>query len=849
MSDSYNQVLAHPSETVEEHINEVMEKSGCEISDSLIDKELLDIIIRTHDFGKHTSWYQEYIRDVENYSKSDKMKRHSFLGAITAMFVAREVGYNEHKQVLAFYAVAKHHGHPGNLNNHSTYTDLDNNKNKYERVKKQLADILSGGERKGSARKIIRTAGVRTDNPLEELSKFVLDREYIEVLKSCEPNEDTYIGLLKYWSSLIFCDRTATAGISFHSSVNGSIKSKKIDSYIKSLDKPKPETEKELNQLRERARTNCVENADRLDCNQVGLITLPTGFGKTLTGLQTAMRRAEQKGGRVVYALPFTTIIEQTDDVIRSAFESDKLDPEYTVHHYLSDTRSVTDESDDFRNQELHAKTWRSDIVLTTFVQLFESIAGSSSVAGAKIPSLENSVVLIDEPQGISYSWWLLVGKLIDIFSEHYNTDFIIMTATQPKIASRNEFVQNVTELLDYKEQYFSFLRDNPRVEYNIHDSVIQRSNNVKGDSMSLTEVSDLTREEASSLIICNSISQVNELSKHINSSNKKSINSILGDFYGSSKIGFNREINLDELNQVMEEGQKMRKQIIKKATEYVIRAIRDYDNIVASLTTRLRPVDRKIILNIVKNILDDNDKNVKLVSTQLVEAGVDISFDEVYRDLAPISSVVQAAGRCNRSYEGEKGSVNLVYMNSTTEGADPPAEKIYQKGYRLLSPTFDTIKYFDSSSVSEYEMVLEGVEEYYKSLHRDVSPGDYSLVKMLKNADFKSLRSESLIPEVRKTADVLIINSTYSKRLVERYRGCLNSGDFNEAKVLSKLLQSYSISVPVDSLDLSNTSLYPVSQDTSDYLVLDAQQHSSQYQIKNSVGISASTSVDGQFI
>ena len=103
-------------------------------------------------------------------------------------------------------------------------------------------------------------------------------------------------------------------------------------------------------------------------------------------------------------------------------------------------------------------------------------------------------------------------------------------------------------------------------------------------------------------------------------------------------------------------------------------------------LSTRLRPTDRLALIRIVK-MLREEDVQVVAVTTQLVEAGVDFSFEAVYRDLAPIDSIVQAAGRCNRSFEQEYGEVTVWWLAEPDEQNCTPAVAVYDKGGETLLP------------------------------------------------------------------------------------------------------------------------------------------------------------------
>lgn len=135
----------------------------------------------------------------------------------------------------------------------------------------------------------------------------------------------------------------------------------------------------------------------------------------------------------------------------------------------------------------------------------------------------------------------------------------------------------------------------------------------------------------------------------------------------------------------------------------------------VLHLSTRLRPIDRLKLIETAKE-LTDRGAPLLTISTQLVEAGVDISFEQVYRDLAPIDSIVQAAGRCNRSFERDEGRVTVWWLDTPEEQTKTPAEAVYNRGTSLLPVAAETLESVrgDQTTLSETAVARTAVQTYY---------------------------------------------------------------------------------------------------------------------------------------
>jgi CRISPR-associated endonuclease/helicase Cas3 len=330
----------------------------------------------------------------------------------------------------------------------------------------------------------------------------------------------------------------------------------------------------------------CLEAADR----PPGLfrLTAPTGGGKTRAAMAFALRHALRHGHRrVIVAVPFISITEQTADVYRNIFETDGGVRVVLYHHSGAGTEDPDDDS--FRQSEvwsrLAAENWDAPIVVTTTVQLFESLFSARPGRCRKLHRLAHSVIIVDEAQALPSH---LLAPILDALREltaHYGATVVLSTATQPAFEAVASF-RNLpaTEIVDEPAQHFQSLS---RVAY---EWQLDRP-------MSWVEVADLLRSEPQVLAVVNTKTDATSL--------------------------------LDALS----------------------------DPDALHLSTLLCGAHRRRVLAEVSRRLGAGEP-CRLVSTQVIEAGVDLDFPVVLRAFGPLDAVIQAAGRCNREGRLSRGRV-----------------------------------------------------------------------------------------------------------------------------------------------------------------------------------------------
>ncbi|WP_153952334.1 CRISPR-associated endonuclease Cas3'' [Halosegnis longus] len=749
-----------------------------------------------HDFGKATSYFQQYLND--EYQGDSALRYHAPLGSFAAYYALDARGFDTETCLAGFVAVAKHHGELPNVATYvhdRTNTNDGNSETKVTEsqraVAKQLADIREHAP--DLAADVFERASDGEGSWSEFTGEFVSLLDDIDATVTGDGamprvgrdalSVDCYGTVLRCWSALTLADKTSAAGAKRDAETYEPKRPRRdvFEAYVADIEKeadadPEGTREQRLDYHRSRARAEVLETTESFaeDGGGVATLTLPTGLGKTLTGLSAAFDLRERLGGeRIVYALPFTSIIDQVVDELADIYETDGTGRLLTAHHHLAET--VIRDDDDEERADKHddiagmlAESWLAGLTVTTFVQLFESLAGPANRQSLKLPALQDAVIVLDEPQSLPLDWWKLAPRLVELLIDRYDATVIAMTATQPRL------FEDATELVAEPSSYFEAVE---RVEYVLDESteryVERRSEATPKSYESAGGTLERTLDSGqSSLAICNTIDSARELTDQL-SGNYVNV----GKRYG-------------ELLDVEDEFTP--EKIVKKVR-------RDGRPATLHLSTRLRPRDRLALIQAAKQLTDEGYP-LTVVSTQLIEAGVDISFDTVYRDLAPIDSIVQAAGRCNRSFERERGEVTVWWLDAPGDQQKTPAAAIYNRGVSLLPVTAETlaaVRDDDGGTLPERAVADEAVSRYYRRLREEKNVGKAEYADHVDSARAAALGELSLI-DARRTAEILVCRTDDDRRLAEKVRQAEQAREWTEFRRLLDESKDRRISVPL---------------------------------------------------
>ncbi|QSG06006.1 CRISPR-associated endonuclease Cas3'' [Halapricum desulfuricans] len=853
-----DELLARPNQTLDDHLTGVrtnakdLTPDDIAVADGWTLESVITTISEVHDIGKLTQWFQEYIHKGDSCSRSSLYRRHSLTSAYLTFHALDSMGVPGDIKLAGFYAVAKHHGvlpdFDTNHNRYSSTTGVDADRPR--RVSEQLQNI--DDHVPAIADEILQRA---TDGSLGWDDVFVdQPMVYPKALPSSfspQNSAEFYPLVLRLWSTLVCADKTNAAGLEIQSGPPQLPDRNQIE-----FDTDADGVLATLNDKRTTARRDATRQLETLrDDESVFTLTLPTGFGKTFAGLEAALAEAERTNGRVIYALPFTTVIDQVHDEITERLDVTPDRERYTLHHYLADTRTRVGDGEERiadGSEVLYGKTWQAGLVLTTFVQLFESLAGPQNTQSIKLPALQDSVIVVDEPQALSSEWWYLVSRLATILVEEYDATLILMTATQPGIISKTHPELDPTELIPDATSYFDFLAEHERVRFELDDSVVSHltANDESGISVheAATHVTTELRRETigSVLVVSNTVRAARQLYHELveiagrNGTRVVSLGRVLGEF---------RTATDHDLLTAVDEGDERLDDTVSAYLSAVAEHVEgQQETLVGTLSTALRPVDRSILIEAIRRILDDDaetpidDRALVISSTQLVEAGVDVSFDRLYRDYAPIPSVVQAAGRCNRSFGGQTATVTLWRLQGIDD--NPPPSSIYRIDGNLLRPTtyaLESLVETHGRDIPEREMVSTGVERYYERLHSDDnrSVETDSLARAVDEADGDRLREASLIED--DAEDVLVITDDADAALLKQYIRARTRNSYARASRLFDRLNYLMASVraaPENDLQafvVQETDIDPV--ELPELVVVDARE-SDSYDLADGSGI-----------
>lgn len=613
--------IAHKNQELHEHLEGVAELAKINAEKIGFGKygELLGLL---HDFGKYSTKFQRYITDAlkkddphfnpdedEDYEDPAGMKGkidHSTAGA--QFFSCKNSTSNAHKilgQFLSLCLVSHHSGlidclrtdNNGTWDSFSRRLSKDQNRTHLqeciknidgqilEKIEAILADISFTKPFEDTCRNIIQFSPEKTplstvvQLQLALLARFLfsalIDADRQDTADSEKPKTARHRQRGRYRSWDILIDRLE----------------KKYRTF---------EVNNPVDEIRKKISECCLESAQQ----PKGLFTLtvPTGGGKTLASLRFALHHAKyhevgQGIDRIIYVIPFTSIIDQNAQVVREILEP-KDCAEDAGKIVLENHSNIGADVQSWK-EKLLTENWDAPVVFTTMVQFLEALFGAGTRGARRVHQLARAVIIFDEIQTLPIQCVHLFNNAINFLVNQCGSSVVLSTATQPLLGSvekkkgslnlsgGNELMPNVKELFT-----------------NLKRVKVQDCR--KSPGWSYSEIAALAAGQV--------------------------------EVTGSCLVVVNT----------------------KKAARIIFEEAKKGAFEVFHLSAGMCPSHRKQILRIIRHKLK-NEEPILCVSTQLIEAGVDVDFRSVIRMLAGLDSIAQAAGRCNRHGKLEAGIVFIV--------------------------------------------------------------------------------------------------------------------------------------------------------------------------------------------
>lgn len=569
-----------PPHLLVEHLVEVAKLAG-RLAEPFGNADWAGLAGQWHDLGKFSAAFQDYIRTVSSYERDEAEEAgpgkvdHTTAGAIHAVRTLGPRG-----RILAYLIAGHHAGLPDWVKLDAPGRALSERLADVSHLERTLVADIPRLILDGAAPSTVPCGGVIDPQHMHL---------WVRMLFSCLVDAD-FLDTERYMDVERSALRTPVADLR-------SLR-ERYDAHMRAKQAAAADTP--LNAVRRQVLSDCRSGA-LLDPGLFSL-TVPTGGGKTLASMGFALDHAiVHDKRRIIVVIPYTSIIEQTAEVLRGVFGKDAV----LEHH------SNLDPDRETRASKLATENWDAPIVVTTNVQLFESLYAARTSACRKLHNITNSVVILDEAQMLPPELLKPVLSTIRGLTKHFGVSVLLCTATQPAleghIGDRHgphgsggfTGLIGVRELIPDREALAAALR---RVRIDVRGDVNQ--------TCSWDEIAAELKELKQVLCVVNT------------------------------------RRDCRELHALLPEG-------------------------TIHLSALMCGEHRSQVIAAIKQRLNRGE-SIRVVSTQLVEAGVDVDFPVVYRAMAGLDSIAQAGGRCNREGRLPDGQLGRVVVFAPPRRAPP---------------------------------------------------------------------------------------------------------------------------------------------------------------------------------
>ncbi len=684
-ADGFGELFAHSRKDVgrehwqllEEHARNVARQAAA-FAGAFKSSQWAELLGELHDLGKARRSFQSYLAhanglDDVDYDASD----HSHSGAGACWAVNR---FGAAGRILAYCVAGHHAGLPDWIGGETPNGALS------ARLAEE-ASILD--------EPTVREHLVELESRLSQLPsppfrfntrEFAL---WIRMLFSCLVDAD-------------FLDTEAFMDVDRASARGGYPRFDELeDPFFERLDsKQKSANKTEVNRIRAEIRAACEASA--LQTPGLFSLTVPTGGGKTLSAVAFALRHARKFGKRrIIYVIPYTSIIEQTADVLRTFLGDENV----LEHHSNFDPTKETQRS------RLASENWDAPVIVTTTVQFFESLYACKPSRCRKLHNIADSVVILDEVQLLPTRLLKPCSEVIKQLAEYYGTTLVLSTATQPNLPG----LHDVREIIPPALNLYQRLK---RTDWEFPKDLSKRR--------TWDEIADELRSFPQVLCVVNTRKDCRDL--------------------------FDR---------------------MPAGTIHLS----------ASMCGEHRS---RVIANVKNRLM--RGESVRVVSTQLVEAGVDIDFPVVYRAFTGLSSIAQSAGRCNR--EGHLDGLGRVVVFM------PPKESPRGELRNGEYATSDLLHTTPCPSFESSDVFPAYFQKLQARAHTHGEVFDDWLVKDARHLQFQFREASAAFQMIDDVSVPVVVRYGGNERVIEQLR------IVGPKRLVMRRLQRFSVNVPHGMID-----------------------------------------------
>jgi CRISPR-associated endonuclease/helicase Cas3 len=651
-----------------------------------------------HDLGKYNPDWQSYLKTKTGYDPEAHLENsgakveHSTAGAIHAQGVLGGVG-----KILAYLIAGHHAGLPDWYHEISVGGALEGRLQENMHIERA---------KRGSIPPELLNPKPPSSTPCISGNPEYLHL-WVRMLFSCLVDAD-------YLDTEMFMDDTKNAVRSESTPDILSLKLK-FDEHMDKKEKDAPDIP--INQVRKNVLKNCRESGAMPP--SFFSLTVPTGGGKTLASMGFALEHAKQYNKRrIIVVIPYTSIIEQTAEVLRGVFGENCV----LEHHCNLDPDKENEKN------RLASENWDAPIIVTTNVQFFESLFASRTSSCRKLHNIVESIVILDEAQMLPPEYLKPILSVLKGLVQCFGVSALLCTATQPALTgeigsqdARFKGIENVREIISNPTELSNKLK---RVE------LVPQNKELK--PVEWEALAEELHQYEQVLCIVNTRKDCRELYRELH----------------------------------------------KKTPEGTIH-----------LSALMCPAHRSDVIEDIKGKLR-NGETLRVVSTQLVEAGVDLDFPVVYRALAGLDSLVQAAGRCNR--EGKLlPAMGKVFYFASPKQAPPGLMRKGEQACREIIGTGGALEFDPQAFVNYFQLFFKKENNFETKKIID---------KLKKNAVIGNMQFRTAAREFN------LIDDKMQRQIIAIYpkqKSLINELiaklQFSPSRETLRKLQRFAVSVPVN--------------------------------------------------